>query len=423
MVSRRRLLLGGMTLPVLGALSSVPRQVPTAASRTVATSGAWCWFGDPRAVHLDGEHQRTYVGYVDGHGHVKVAQYDHRTGQLTSTTVASGLPVDDHSNPSFVVRPDRRIVVFWSGHNGPAMCYRRSVRPEDTSEWGPIVSVPVNTLGDNGYTYPNPAQLSAEEDALYLFWRGGDFNPTFSVATGRGRWSPARTLVSVPGQRPYLKVASNERDTLHFAFTDGHPRNVNTSIYYMHYRDGYLYRAGGELIGPMGTPVTPAQASLVYDATRPASRGRAWIHDIAIAADGHPVLTYATLPADADHRYRYARWTGARWFDRELTAAGDSISEDPAEPHYSGGITLDSTDPSTLLMSRQIDGINEIARWRTHDLGGTWIREQLTWRSAAPNVRPFSPRGLAGTGAFSAIWMAGRYPSYTQFQTGIVALR
>jgi hypothetical protein len=229
--------------------------------------------------------------------------------------------------------------------------------------------------------------------------------------------------VSAPGQRPYVKVASNERDTLHFAFTDGHPRDVNTSIYYMYYRNGRLYRAGGELIGPMGTPVTPGQASLVYDAALPASPGRAWIHDIAVDADGYPVLTYATLPEDADHRYRYARWTGAGWFDRELAAAGGSISEDTAEPHYSGGITLDSTDPSTLLMSRQVDGVNEIERWRTPDLGRTWTREQLTWHSAAPNVRPFSPRGLAGTGPFSTIWLTGRYPSYTQFQTGIVAVR
>lgn len=424
MVTRRRLLLGGLTLSAAGALNHLPRRIAAAGSalRTVATSGAWCWFGDPRAVHLSGQHERTYVGYLDARGRINVAQYDHLTGRLTSATVASVLPVDDHSNPSIIVRPDRRIVLFWSGHNGPAMFYRRSASPEDISEWEPTSSVPVNTVGDHGYTYPNPVQLSDEDYALYLFWRGGDFNPTFSVKTGGG-WSPARTLVSMPGQRPYLKVASNDRDTLHFAFTDGHPREAYTSVYYMYYRSGYLYRANGELIGPMGTPVAPAQASLVYDATRAASSGRAWVHDIAVGADGLPVLACATLPAESDHRYRYARWTGDGWFDRELTAAGDSISEDPTEPHYSGGITLDPTDPSTLLMSRQIDGVNEIERWRTHDLGGTWTHQQLTWRSAAPNVRPISPRGLTGNGALSAIWMTGRYLSYTRFQTSLVAMR
>ncbi len=37
-------------------------------------------------------------------------------------------------------------------------------------------------------------------------------------------WAPARTLVTVPGQRPYVKVAGNGVDTIHFAFTQGHPR-------------------------------------------------------------------------------------------------------------------------------------------------------------------------------------------------------
>ncbi|HEY8472170.1 MAG TPA: BNR-4 repeat-containing protein [Natronosporangium sp.] len=403
-------------------MSSAPRKIPPAATRPVGASGAWCWFGDPRAVHVAGEHRRTYVGFIDRYGQVKVVQYDHRTDRLAAATVARGLPVDDHSNPSILVQPDHRIVVFWSGHNGPAMYYRRSVAPADVSAWGPLRTVPVNTPGDHGYTYPNPVALPAEADALYLFWRGGNFNPTFAVHTGDG-WSPARTLVSVPGQRPYLKVASNHRDTLHFAFTDGHPRNVNTSIYYMYYRDGHLHRADGAVIGPIGAPVVPAQASLVYDAAGAAASGRAWIHDLAVGRDGHPVLGYATFPTECDHRYRYARWTGDGWFDRELTPAGGAISEDPTEPHYSGGITISSADPDTLLLSRRIDGVHEIERWRTADLGQTWHRDQLTWHSTEPNLRPVTPRGLTGTGSFSAIWMTGRYPAYTDFRTRIVTLR
>jgi len=42
----------------------------------------------------------------------------------------------------------------------------------------------------------------------------------------------ARELIRVPGQRPYVKVADNGSDAIALAFTDGHPRNVLSSIYY-----------------------------------------------------------------------------------------------------------------------------------------------------------------------------------------------
>ena len=43
-------------------------------------SGAWSWFGDPRAVHHEGRHRRTYVGWISPHGEVQVMSYDHSSG-------------------------------------------------------------------------------------------------------------------------------------------------------------------------------------------------------------------------------------------------------------------------------------------------------------------------------------------------------
>ncbi|MGN9812808.1 BNR-4 repeat-containing protein [Micromonospora sp. BQ11] len=381
----------------------------------LASSGAWCWFADPRGVYYHGTHRRTYLGFITSNGEIRVAMYDHATGHRTTSVVTTGFQIDDHNNPAIVIRPDRRVVVFWSAHGGSAMYYRRSAKPEDVSAWEPIKQVPTNTAGGYGYTYPNPVQLSGENNRLYLFWRGGDFNPAYSTTNGGDQWTTATRLISSPGHRPYLKVAANGRDTIHFAFTEAHPRNLRTSIYYMYYRAGSLYRADGTRIGPMGTAVTPAQATKVYDA---ATHGaKAWVHDIAIDSSGHPVITYATFPTDADHRYRYARWTGTGWFDRELTAAGGTISGDPAEPNYSGGITLDHDDPSVVLMSRQVDGVFEIERWTTPDGGTSWSTEALTSGSTEPNMRPFSPWGLPRGSALDVVWMAGDYPSYTRYRT------
>jgi hypothetical protein len=439
-VNRRSLLIAGAAtagiIPVVGAtraLAGTERpggearddsaaEAAALATTQVSASGAWCWFGDARALHFEGAQKRTYIGFITSGGDVRVAQFDHRTGAWRTIIVALGFQIDDHNSPSLIMRPDRRLVVFWSGHAGDTMYYRRTARAEDISAWEPVKTVPVNTAGSAGYTYPNPVQLSAERNALYLFWRGGNMNPTYAVTTGSDRWSAARGLVLVPGQRPYLKVASNGVDTIHFAFTDGHPRNVRTSIYYMYYRDGSLFRADGTRIGPMGTPVHPEQASKVYNSTGN-TFGRAWIHDIAIDRTGRPTVVYATFPSDTDHRYRYARWTGTGWFDRQLTIAGGSIQEDGGEPHYSGGITLDPDNPSVVLCSRQFAGIHEIQRWTTPDGGATWRIEHITSGSRESNVRPISPRGLPSSEPLGVIWMAGRYPNYKRFQTRILATR
>ena len=62
--------------------------------------------------------------------------------------------------------------------------------------------------------YPNPIRLSAEAKT-YLFWRGGNYNPTFSTRQdGQSTWSPARNLVMVSGERPYVKYDTRNGDTL-----------------------------------------------------------------------------------------------------------------------------------------------------------------------------------------------------------------
>jgi hypothetical protein len=364
-------------------------------------------------------HGRTHVGSISKSGDVQVSTYDHESGVTATSVVCERFPVDDHNSPAILVRPDRHLWVFWSGHGGNTMYYRRSLRPEDASGWEPTRTVATNTAGPFGYTYPNPVQLSAEADRLYLFWRGGNYQPTFSATDDGQRWTPARSLVAVPGQRPYLKVACDDRDTVHFAFTQAHPRDVVTSIYYMYYRDGVLFRAGGERIGPLrDVPVTPQQASVVHDARRTGIG--AWIHDIAIDGAGRPVLTYATFPRRDDHRYQYARWSGSGWQVTELAAAGPSISGDPVEYQYSGGIVLNHADPSIVYLSRAVDGVPEIERWLTADGGRSWTHAAITTGSAQPNMRPVSPRGTSADSPAGVVWMAGHYGTYTTFQSRIM---
>jgi hypothetical protein len=130
------------------------------------------------------------------------------------------------------------------------------------------------------------------------------------------------------------------------------------------------------------------------------------------------VIVYATFPTDTDHRYRYARWDGSRWIDRELVPAGGSMSVDPSEPNYSGGITLNHDDPSTVYLSRQVNGSFEIEVWTTRDRGATWSWRPLTSPGRGDNYRPISPRGQRGDD-MDIVWMHGAYPSFTTFRTAL----
>ena len=162
-------------------------------------------------------------------------------------------------------------------------------------------------------SYPTPVLLRGERNTLYLFWRGGNWEPTFSISTDEGaHWTPARTLFEVGQQRPYLKVASDGDRTIHFALSDGHPNIATGNIYYFSYRAGGFHRADGTFIKAVThAPVLANEVAKVHDAAAAGVKG--WIWDVAADKQGRPVLTYATFPsfpAGTDHRYRYARWTG-----------------------------------------------------------------------------------------------------------------
>lgn len=402
---------------VLTVVGAVARPAPGA--QRVLGDGAWSWFADPRGIRYDGAHKRTYVGWVAQDGDVKVSAYDHVTLSRTTVVLASKLSVDDHANPAIQALPDGRLRVFYSAHYGDFMYYRTTRNPEDITSWDAPLTIPVNSPGTNGYTYPNPIHLSAERTS-YLFWRGGNHNPTFSTqADGATTWSPARTLVFVSGQRPYVKYDTNGTDTIHFAFTNAHPgAAANVNIYYAAYRAGGIFRANGTRIASLGTAIAPSQANTVYDTSR-----KAWVHDVAIDAAGRPVIVFASFASTTDHRYMYSRWTGTRWQTSEITAAGGSISLDGKEPYYSAGITLDHENPSTVYMSRLVSGIYEVETWKTADGGATWSRQAVTSGDTVNNVRPISPRGfIPFSGDMSVVWIRGIYNSYVDYKTSITTI-
>lgn len=390
--------------------------------------GAWCWFSDPRAVYRDG---KIYAGWMTADGSVQVGAKDVKTGELKLATLAGHFQIDDHDHPSLLFLPDGRLMAFYSLHSQGDMHLRMTRRPADLSEWTPdrLLGFNRQRTGPRGTTYSNPVLLSEEADAVYVFWRGPDFKPSFSVSTDLGEtWSQPRTLIRPFGSgnndRPYVKYWNDGKKRINFLFTDGHPDiNPANSVYFLRYEKGAFYRADGSRVGTLtDLPFDPSQCDRVYDG---ATAGRAWVWDISEDEAGNPVAVYTRLPAKEDHRYHYARWDGAKWVDSAVTGAGKWFPRTPAgkketEPYYSGGISIAWGNPAVVYLSRPVLDVFEIERWASPDGGKTWTSQPVTSRSEADNVRPVAVR-YAPAGAPALLWMrnTGGYIHYTNYKSEI----
>lgn len=397
-----------MTLAVLAAL---------AAPQIISPDGAWCWFADPRAIAT---RDSAYVGWINRAGDVQVGDLN---GQII--TLHEKFEVDDHDNPALHELPDGRVIAFYTKHTGREIYSRTTTRAGDISAWSRENIFRPQPDGSS-YTYPNPSYLSGEK-RLYMTWRGIEWKPTLSWSNDNGEtWAPAVKMFSAPGagpgNRPYLKSATDGRKRIHFAITDGHPRNEPTnSIYHCYMEGGLFYRANGDVIGSLETlPINPAKMDLVYDART--TGHRAWIWDIALDKTGFPQIVYSRLPSEDNHIYHNARWTGLGWSDNKVADAGGWFPETPEgqkerEPHYSGGIVLDHNDPRYVYFSRPNGAHFEIEEGFSED-GKSWRFRPITQGSSANQVRPFVLRGRGEPWLF---WMSndGGYVHYTNYRSSI----
>jgi len=393
-------------------------------AETFASDGAWCWFQDPRALYVKGRFERTYASWMQSDGKLLVGWMDHSSHKVHSNVIKEKWDVDDHNTGSLLVLPDHRLMLFYARHNKQGLLARISSEPESIDTWGPEITV----ADTPRITYSHPVYLS-DEKKFYVFWRGETWKPTFATSTDGIHWSKPRVLLQQQGReardiRPYLKVGNDGNSIIHFAFTDGHPRNEPTnSVYYMQYSKGKLRRVDGSVIASMESieAVSHLDFDLLYDAR--STGARAWVWDVAQDTDGHPVVLYTRHPEETDHRYHWARWTGQKWQDVELCQAGKWFPETPQgvvepEPHYSGGMSLNQGNPFQLCGARQVNGIFEIVSWNSFDEGKSWVERSITKNSHQLNVRPVIPVG-AREGNAHVLFMSGAYRHYTDYHTSI----
>jgi hypothetical protein len=426
---------------------------PLEAPVVLNDDGGWCWFQDERALVVSG---RLVFGSVAAGrsdpsrlGMAEVTSVELATGKvsrfrLSATPVEKAGRYDDHDTPAFVVRGDGRLLAVWAGHGfDNRILSRVSQQPGDASAWSDertFVPSPASSV-----TYSNLHRLAGERGRIYNFYRGLDnrFKPSVAWSDDEGEsFKSGGVAIDVPAafrHRPYVKYASDGDETIHLAYTEGHPRDFVNSLYHVFYRGGALHRSDGVAIRPLADGLRdPVEGTRVFQGD-PANV--AWVVDVELDAQGRPYVAYsvqkdsAGLPprqGGSDHRYRLARWTGKAWEDREIAYAGTRLYA--GEDDYTGGIALVPGDPTRVFISTDADPSTgaplvsaadgrrhwEIFRGVTADEGLTWRWQALTRDSTADNLRPIVPR--TEDRAELLLWLRGRYRSYTDYELEVVGL-
>ncbi len=421
-----------VTTQLIGQVSTSKELCNTFPVSTLTEEGAWCWFADPRALHYKNESgtiHSTYIGYIDVQGYIKATQIDHLKNQTHEVMIRSWFQPDDHNNPTFLVLPDERIMIFYSRHTDePCFYYRVSQKPGD-----------ITTLGeekrlDTGHntTYPSPFILSDNPEHIYLCWRGIGWHPTIARLTIPNEqdqvvfnWGPhqiVRSLKGAGGVRPYAKYASNGKDRIYLAYTSTHPDNQPENWIYLNYidiRTKALKDIGGNLLSVLGesqlheVDITPAYKENHPLAVVDASPLRNWIWELTLDENENPVMGTVGISHDkSSHDYHHIRWTGDRWQKTFLANAGGHFHQSPdIEKCYSGGLAIDKHNPQIIYGSVPVEGkqgkIYELKKFTVATNGESVSAEQLTFHSPKNNIRPFAIAG--NTASPSLIWMQGDY--------------
>lgn len=381
-------------------------------SFTLGADGAWCWFQDPRAFRHVGTHDRTYTGWVTRDGDVEIAAYDHDEDAVTRTTLHEDFEPDDHDDPTFYVDEEDRLLVFYTGHAGPHIRFRRSDAPEDLSSFGPEERI----APSDAHTYPDPRLI---DGTLYVFYRNVDGSVAYVTSADDGRaWSDERELVTTGGRDwcVYRKISDVHDGAveLGLTFAQGGGHQPHRSIRHARFDGDRLLTADGSVIAT-SDPATFWDAPVVYDSDE--TGHDAWIWDCSVPS-GEPELVYAELRSEADHAYRYARWTPDGWNDVPLADAGSYIVTDNPETYYSGGVSLDHTEPGVCYYSTGDHDGSQVVRAATSDHGETWEKTAVT-DDTVQDVRPVVPRNRHD--ALAVLWMRGSYTHYRgEYDTAIV---
>ena len=395
--------------------------------------GTWCWFSDPRAIMVD---NIIFSGWVKSDGTIEAVCFDTDSENIQTYELYHRLEIDDHDNPAFTITKSGEIIAMYSKHSKTDLFinrlpdYQRDSAFTKAQLLNPLSEEELAKFPKEHITYANPYYLKKENDRVYCFGRWTGYKPNMMWSDDDGiTWSKSKVFITNnpfdDNNRPYVKYYSDGESKIHILFTDGHPHVEPTnSVYYAYYEDGAFYKADGQQICTINEiPFESKDASIICSPSE--TEGRSWIADIAADEHGNPIVLYTKSPSINDHEYWYARYKPNGWVQKEICNSGKWFPQTPegqteTETHYFGGMTVHPDNCNVIYLSRQINGVFEIERWETSNMGESWEKEAITENSIYDNVRPYIPRGLHDKSTEVVLWMENqKYIHYTNFNTSI----
>ena len=127
----------------------------------------------------------------------RVRTLEHQTGKWSATTTFNKAR-SNHARPSLAIDSRGFLHVILSGHNS-AIRWRRSLRPNDSSEWTPAEEVGVGTY---------PAVVCGPDDTLLVTARARGWRGVTLLIRSNGKWTQQRLVDRGEGWESYSTFTS-----------------------------------------------------------------------------------------------------------------------------------------------------------------------------------------------------------------------
>ncbi len=251
----------------------------------------------------------------------KIRTYDHATSEW-SKEVTLNQGVDNHARPVITVDSEGYLHVVMSGHNS-TVTYRRSLRPNDASEWRP-------TEEAGAGTYPSIA--CGRDDTIFVAVRAkGQKGADLYVRPKNGEWKTRARIVKradeYSGYAGFSTGLTVDRHGVLHAICNVYEgkSGAHQAVCYMRSRDNAATweTAGGKTVA---VPARPEQMDLLLDDSTPRPKVVTWPWinsrgNIATDSAGRPYVAFVSHVEKPGEVILATSERNGDWTRRTVTAA------------------------------------------------------------------------------------------------------